>query len=224
MQGDINYILREEIPLFIVPFIDDVTVKGPVTRYVNPDGTYETISKNTGICCFVWEHLANVNRISQCLKYIGSTFSGKKLELCVPTIVILRQQCNYEGHVPHEAKMQEIQDWPIPKDVTGVRGFLGTCGLVQIFIKYFAKHARPFVNLTRKDIMFEFGAEEIAAMEVIKDLVIRSPALRPLNYTAHEWLIILAVDSSITAVGYVLMQVRDNKRRYPSIFGSVRGM
>jgi hypothetical protein len=30
--------------------------------------------------------------------------------------------------------------------------------------------------------MFEFGAEEIAAMEVIKDLVIRSPVLHPLNY------------------------------------------
>jgi hypothetical protein len=45
--------------------------------------------------------------------------------------------------------------------------------------------------------MFEFGAEEIAAMEVIKDLVIRSPALRPLNYAAHEWPMILAVDSSL---------------------------
>jgi hypothetical protein len=31
MQGDINYILRDEIPLFTVPFIDDVAVKDPVT-------------------------------------------------------------------------------------------------------------------------------------------------------------------------------------------------
>jgi hypothetical protein len=69
--------------------------------------------------------------------------------------------------------------------------------------------------------MFEFGAEEIAAMEVIKDLVIRSPALHLLNYAAHEWPIILAVDSSITAVGYVPMQVQDDKRRYPSRFRSI---
>jgi hypothetical protein len=39
-----------------------------------------------------------------------------------------------------------------------VQGFLGTCGLVQIFIKDFAKHACPLVNLMCKDIMFEFGA------------------------------------------------------------------
>jgi hypothetical protein len=36
--------------------------------------------------------------------------------------------------------------------------------------------------------------------------------------------IILAVDSSVTAVGYVLMQVRDDKRRYPSQFGSIAWM
>jgi hypothetical protein len=48
-------------------------------------------------------------------------------------------------------------------------------------------------------------------MEVIKDLVIQSPALHPLNYAAHDWPIILAIDSSITAIGYVLMQVQDDK-------------
>jgi hypothetical protein len=56
MQGDINSILRDEIPLFTVPFIDDVAIKGPVTHYENADGTYETIPENSGICRFVWEH------------------------------------------------------------------------------------------------------------------------------------------------------------------------
>jgi hypothetical protein len=42
-------------------------------------------------------------------------------------------------------------------------------------------------------------------MENIKDLVTRSPALHPLIYAAHKWPIILTIDSSITAVRYVLM-------------------
>jgi hypothetical protein len=188
-----------------VPFIDDVAVKGPVTRYEKADGTYETIPETSGIRHFIWEHLANVNQILQRLKYVGGTFSGKKLKLCVPTIVILGQWCNYEGHVPHEAKTQKIQDWPIPIDITGICGFLGTCGLIWIFIEDFAKHAHPLVNLMRKDITFHFGAEEIAAMENIKDLVTRSPVLRLLNYAAHDWPIILAIDSFITAIGYGLM-------------------
>jgi hypothetical protein len=75
-----------------------------------------------------------------------------------------------------------------------------------------------------KDIIFHFGAEEITAMENIKDLITHSPALHPLNYTAHNWPIILTIDSSITAIGYVLMQVRDDKCRYPSRFGSIAWM
>jgi hypothetical protein len=186
MQGDINYILRDKIPLFTVPFIDDVAVGGPVTCYENVDGTSETIPENSGIRRFVWEHLANINQILQRLKYVSGTFSGKKLELCVLTIVILGQWCNYEGRVPHEAKTQKIQDSPIPIDITSVCSFLGTCGLVQIFIEDFTKHAHPLVNLTCKDITFHFGAEEIATMENIKELVTHSPVLRLLNYAADN--------------------------------------
>jgi hypothetical protein len=72
-----------------------------------------------------------------------------------------------------------------------------------------------------KDISFHFGAEEIAAMENIKDLITHSPALHPLNYATHDWPIILTINSSITAIGYVLMQVRDNKHQYLSRFGSI---
>jgi hypothetical protein len=39
------HILWEEIPLFTMPFIDDVAIKGPVTCYENADSTYETIPK-----------------------------------------------------------------------------------------------------------------------------------------------------------------------------------
>jgi hypothetical protein len=107
MQCDINYILREEIPLFTVPFIDDVAIKCPVVHYENANSTYKTISENSGICRFIWEHLANINQILEQLKYVSRIFSGKKLKPCIPTIVILGQQCNYEGHVPHEAKTQK---------------------------------------------------------------------------------------------------------------------
>jgi hypothetical protein len=61
MQGDINYILRDEIPLFTIPFIDDVAMKGLVTHYENADGNYKTIPENSGIYHFIWEHLANIN-------------------------------------------------------------------------------------------------------------------------------------------------------------------
>ena len=81
MQGDVSYTLRDEIPKVTLPFIDDVPIKGPATRYQRDDGSYETIPENSGIRRFVWEHLNNVKHVLQCIKYIGGTFTGKKLEL-----------------------------------------------------------------------------------------------------------------------------------------------
>ena len=48
-----------------VPFIDDVLIKGPVSKYRNRDRTYETIPKNADIRHFVWEHFQNLNRVVQ---------------------------------------------------------------------------------------------------------------------------------------------------------------
>jgi hypothetical protein len=69
--------------------------------------------------------------------------------------------------------------------------------------------------------MFYFRAEEIAAMGIIKDLVIHSLALRLLNYSTHNWPMILTIDFSIIAIRYILIQVCDDKHWYPSRFGSI---
>jgi len=49
MHGDVTHILQDEIPDITLPFVDDVPVKGPKTRYELKDGSYETIPENEGI-------------------------------------------------------------------------------------------------------------------------------------------------------------------------------
>jgi len=41
-------------------------------------------------------------------------------------------------------------DWPDWKTLTKVQGFLGICGIIRIWVKYFAKHAKPLVLLIKK--------------------------------------------------------------------------
>lgn len=60
-HDDITFILQPEIPDYTVPYIDDVAIKGPVSRYLSEDGSYETIARNPGIRHFVWEHFENLN-------------------------------------------------------------------------------------------------------------------------------------------------------------------
>jgi len=62
-HDDVIYILRDEIPKYTLPYIDDVLIRGPMTRYERPDGTVEVLEKNPGIWRFVFEHLETMNRI-----------------------------------------------------------------------------------------------------------------------------------------------------------------
>ena len=96
-HDDVTFILQEEIPHVTVPYIDDVPVKGPKTRYESPDGSYETIPENSGIRRFVWEHVNNVNRVLQQMKYCGGTFSRHKSVICAEEITVVGHRCGYNG-------------------------------------------------------------------------------------------------------------------------------
>jgi len=62
-HDDVTYILHQEIPRYILPYIDDVPIRGPETRYKLPDGSVETLEQNPGIRKFIFEYLETVNRI-----------------------------------------------------------------------------------------------------------------------------------------------------------------
>jgi len=221
-QDDVTYILQPEIPDWTIPYIDDVAVKGPASRYQRADGSYETIADNPGIRRFVWEHFQNLNRIVQRMKYCGGTFSGIKLALCVEEITVVGHVCGYQGRVPDKTKVAVIQNWGYCHDLSDVRAFLGTVGLCRIFIRNFAHRAHALVKLTRKAVPFEFGEEQIAAQIDLKEAVLNSPALRPIDYQS-EAPVILAVDTSHIAVGFYTCQcdVNNARIRYYNRFGSI---
>ena len=220
LHGDTTFILQDEMPEVTEPFIDDIPIKGPETRYQDKEGKYETIPENPGIRRFIWEHLGNVNRVIQRIKHAGGTFSGLKSTLCAETAVVVGHKCTMEGRLPDDSRVQKILDWPLCRNLTEVRGFLGTLGTIRIFIKNFAAHARPLVQLTRKDVKFEFGEEQIMSMEKLKLLAQNCPAIRAIDYDSDKE-VTLAVDASWMAVGFILSQQGHDGKRYPSRYGSI---
>ena len=221
-HDDVTYILQDEIPHITRPYIDDVPVKGPKTRYELPDGGYETIPENRGIRRFVWEHMQNMNRILQRIKYAGGTFSGKKSYICCAEFIVVGHKCTYEGRRPEAERMTTILNWGDCPDVSGVRAFLGTCGLCRVFIKNFSEIAEPLHRLTRKGVPFEWGEEQRKAMQELKDRLATSPALRPIDYESPAP-VILAVDTSYKAVGFYIYQedLEDPKKKYYARFESI---
>ena len=163
---------------------------------------FETIPQNPGIRRFVWEHLEAVHRIIQRAKAYGVTFSGKKAFVGISRANILGHICTYEGRIPDNSQVQAIQDWPVPTNVSEVRAFLGTCGVLRIFIKNYTLIARPLIQLTRKDEPFAIGPEQLQAISTLKEAILTSPALRPIEYECDRP-VILAVDSCMNGVGYI---------------------
>src|SRR5271156_331349 len=221
-HDDVTHILRPEIPHITQPYIDDVPVRGPATEYLQEDGEPETIRKNPGIRRFVWEHFQDLNRVMQRMKYSGGTFSGYKTTLCAEEITVLGHRCTREGRLPDKSRLAKIINWGPCKDLTDVRAFVGTIGVCRLFIKNFAHRAHHLVKLTRKGAEWEFGPQQQAAMDDLKQALLSSPALRPINYKSDSP-VILSVDTSYIAIGFILSQCNpDNPRlRYHSRFGSI---
>ena len=176
-QADMSVILQDKIPRYSYPFIDDLPVKSVTTQYENLDGSYETIPDNPGIRHFIWEHLQVVHWILQQLENIGATVSTKKFILAAPDATIVGHKCTFEGHIPHEAKVQKIRDWPECQSLTQVHGFLGVCSVLHIFIHDFTSLARPLVHLTKKGVTFDWGEPQQNTMQCLKDAICQSPAL-----------------------------------------------
>ena len=221
-HDDVTHILRPEIPHVTVPYIDDVPIRGPATRYVLPSGEEERIPENPGIRRFVWEHFQDLNRVCQRMKYSGGTFSGYKSFLCAPEITVLGQRCTIDGRLPDESKVTKVTNWAPCPDLSDVRAFVGTVGVCRMFIQNFASRAHHLVKLTRKGIDFVFGEEQLGAMNDLKEALVNSPALRPIDYMSGA-AVIVSVDTSYIAVGFLLAQcdVNNPKLRYYAKFGSI---
>ena len=79
--------------------------------------------------------MQDVNRILTRIGAYGSTISGKKLQLGKSVGEIVSHKCTFDSRVPEDQKVQKIKDWPACTTVMEVRGFLGTSGVLRIFIK-----------------------------------------------------------------------------------------
>src|SRR5882724_156909 len=106
LQGDVSFILQDEMPDTAVAFMDDINIKGlptcyetteggwytsttfmepllqpyPVPCASGPDGLfYEVTVENSGIRCFICDLVKIVNRILKCLKNVGGTFCVGKM-------------------------------------------------------------------------------------------------------------------------------------------------
>lgn len=142
--------------------------------------------------------------------------------LCAEEITVVGHRCTSQGHLPNPSCVDHIAKWGLCKDLSETCAFLGTIGVCCIFIPNFTKWANALINLTRKDVPFEFGPTQLAAQKDLKEALLNSQALQPINYNSDAP-VILAVDTLHIVVGFYLCQADLNmqKKWYFARFGSL---
>ncbi len=143
-----------------------------------------------------------MNRVVQHMKYVGGTFSGHKAVLCASEIMVVGHRCTYDRRKPEIDRVGIIMRWGPCQDLGDVCLFLGTVRVHCIFIRGYAKKAKPLTKLTWLKEPFTFEKDQEEAMQKLKDVLQDCPSLMPLDYEIDSP-VILGIDTSYRAIVFI---------------------
>ena len=122
--------------------------------------------------------------------------------------IVLGHKISGDGIEVDPAKVEAIEKLPYPKDIKGIRSFLGHAGFYRRFIKDFSKISKLLTNLLQKDVPFSFNDDCIESFNILKKALITAPIIQP-----PDWKLPFEImcDASDYAVGAVLGQRVEKK-------------
>ncbi|GBG88949.1 hypothetical protein CBR_g48559 [Chara braunii] len=124
------------------------------------------------------DHLEHLRRVLETLRRTKYKANRDKCEFVWQELEYLGHFVTPEGISPLSDKIQAIQEWPEPRNVTDVRSFLGLAGYYQHFIKGHSKIATHLTKLQCEDRPFDFGEEARGSFLALKAALLSAEVLR----------------------------------------------
>ena len=155
------------------------------------------------------EHQQHLQDVFDRLKEAGLKLKPSKCHFAAKKVTYLGHNFSKEGVPVDTSKTECVASFPIPKNRTDVRSFLGLATYYKRFVKGFSHIAAPLYKLLGESTKFEFTEECKTAFEKLKQALVAAPILR---YPDFDKEFFLYCDSSDYSIGYILGQ-KDNEGR-----------
>src|SRR3954471_11513246 len=139
----------------------------------------EVFMENFSVYGASFDHyLHNLNKVLQRCEETNFVLNWEKCHFMVNEGIVLGHKISERGIEVDKAKIEAIERMPYPRDIKGIRSFLGHAGFYRRFIKEFSKISRPLTNLLQK-VPFVFDDDCVEAFEILKKALISAPIVQP---------------------------------------------
>jgi hypothetical protein len=148
------------------------------------------------------EHIRHVRTVFRTLQDHQLFPKKSKCVFGRPSVAYLGHIISADGVAMDDQKVQAVLEWPRPKSVRAVRGFLGLAGYYRRFIRDFGVIAAPLTSLLRKEgFCWDDDAEH--AFGALQRALTTAPVLQLPDF---ERPLIVECDASGSGFGAVLHQ------------------
>jgi hypothetical protein len=176
-----NSVFMDYLNKFVVVFIDDILIYSQSEE----------------------EHVEYLKMVLQRLREHQLYAKLSKCEFWIHEVLFLGHIINQDGLAMDPKKVADILNWKAPKDVRGIKSFIGMAGYYRCFIEGFSKIARPMTALLVKKVEFKWTQKCQEAFEELKNRLTTTPVL--VLPDVHKPFSVYC-DASYTGLGCVLMQ------------------
>ena len=178
-QRLMNTVFANELHKFIAIYLDDLNIYS---------SSFE-------------EHPQHLQHVFNLLRKAGLKLNTKKCFFGQQQLQFLGHIISENGIQPDNDKVDKVKNFPRPKNVSELRGFIGLASYYRRFIKDFATIAAPLHKLLKKDTLYQWNPACQEAFATLKHKLISAPIL---IYPDFEKEFILFTDASYSGLGTVL--------------------
>lgn len=148
------------------------------------------------------DHVQHLELVFEVMRSNKLFAKMSKCAFAVDRVEYLGHFISAQGIATDPAKVKAVKDWPEPKTLKQLRGFLGLAGYYRRFVRHFGGIASPLHGLTKTD-SFIWSPEAHIAFDKLKTTLCEAPVLAlPL----FDKLFVVETDACGQGIGAVLMQ------------------